>query len=242
MPLVAAEAVEEAGFFAPRLDRPQATPRHGVSAMTRAFISLEGGEGAGKSTQLDALAEALRGRGSTCLVTREPGGSPGAEAIRELLLEGDEERWNPRAEALLFAAARADHVEKTIQPALRAGRMGAVRPLPRQLARLSGRGGRAGHRSGAAIARFRQRGFPARPDAGADARRSRRRRPRPGARQASAATASAARPPSYHAAVDARLPPDGGEGARTGQADRRQSGHRRTVTARLLYALADLLP
>ena len=55
------------------------------------------------------------------LVTREPGGSPGAEAIRELLLEGDEARWSPRAEALLFAAARADHVEKTIQPALARG-------------------------------------------------------------------------------------------------------------------------
>src|SRR5215218_1739298 len=67
------------------------------------FISLEGGEGAGKSTQLAALAEALTGRGLTVVVTREPGGSPGAEAIRKLLLEGDENRWNPRAEALLFA-------------------------------------------------------------------------------------------------------------------------------------------
>jgi dTMP kinase len=86
------------------------------------FITLEGGEGVGKSTQVRALAEALRARGLDVLVTREPGGSAGAEAIRELLLEGDEDRWGARAEALLFAAARADHVEKTIKPALEAGR------------------------------------------------------------------------------------------------------------------------
>jgi dTMP kinase len=63
------------------------------------FISLEGGEGVGKSTQLAALAAALEGRGLTVLLTREPGGSPGAEAIRRLLLEGDDTRWGPRAEA-----------------------------------------------------------------------------------------------------------------------------------------------
>ena len=61
------------------------------------FVSLEGGEGVGKSTQLTALAEALEGRGLSVLVTREPGGSPGAEAIRGLLLEGDDARWTPRA-------------------------------------------------------------------------------------------------------------------------------------------------
>lgn len=85
------------------------------------FISLEGGEGAGKSTQVNALADALRSRGIKVLVTREPGGSAGAEAIRELLLSGSDERWGARAEALLFAAARADHVEKTIEPALARG-------------------------------------------------------------------------------------------------------------------------
>jgi dTMP kinase len=85
------------------------------------FISLEGGEGAGKSTQLKALAEALRGRGLEVVETREPGGSPGAEAIRKLLLEGGDERWTPEAEALLFAAARADHVARTIRPALERG-------------------------------------------------------------------------------------------------------------------------
>ena len=86
------------------------------------FISLEGGEGAGKSTQLKALAAELRKLGFDVVETREPGGSVGGEKIRELLLAGAEERWGPRAEALLFAAARADHVEKTIRRALEAGR------------------------------------------------------------------------------------------------------------------------
>ncbi len=82
------------------------------------FISLEGGEGVGKSTQVKALAAVLRERGLDVLVTREPGGSEGAERIRELLLTGAEDRWSDRSEALLFAAARADHVAKTIRPAL----------------------------------------------------------------------------------------------------------------------------
>jgi dTMP kinase len=85
------------------------------------FITLEGGEGVGKSTQSRALAAALRDCGIDVLETREPGGSEGAEAIRRLLLEGTADRWNARAEALLFAAARADHVEKTILPAINAG-------------------------------------------------------------------------------------------------------------------------
>jgi dTMP kinase len=86
------------------------------------FISLEGGEGVGKSTQVKALSAALEDRGIRTLVTREPGGSGGAEAIRDLLLQGDESRWGAEAEALLFAAARADHVHKTIRPALDDGR------------------------------------------------------------------------------------------------------------------------
>ncbi|MBA2770398.1 MAG: dTMP kinase [Sphingomonas sp.] len=85
------------------------------------FISLEGGEGVGKSTQLRALQDALAGRSLDCVTTREPGGSEGAEGIRKLLLEGDDSRWTIEAEALLFAAARADHVEKTIRPALTRG-------------------------------------------------------------------------------------------------------------------------
>ena len=85
------------------------------------FVSLEGGEGAGKSTQLALIAEKLRGRGLEVVETREPGGTPGAEAIRALLLGGEADRWHPRAEALLFAAARSDHVERVILPALERG-------------------------------------------------------------------------------------------------------------------------
>ena len=89
--------------------------------MTGRFIALEGGEGAGKSTQGRLLAEALRARGLDVVTTREPGGTPGAEAIRALLLGTEGEGWHPRAEALLFAAARSDHVERLIRPAIAAG-------------------------------------------------------------------------------------------------------------------------
>ncbi|MBB3910680.1 dTMP kinase [Sphingomonas desiccabilis] len=89
--------------------------------MSGLFISLEGGEGVGKSTQTARLAAALQARGLHVAVTREPGGSEGAEAIRGLLMQGEVTRWSPHAEALLFAAARADHVEKRIRPALEAG-------------------------------------------------------------------------------------------------------------------------
>lgn len=85
------------------------------------FIAFEGGEGAGKSTQARLLAAGLAERGIDCIVTREPGGTPGAEAIRALLLGTEGEGWNPRAEALLFAAARSDHVERLIRPALAGG-------------------------------------------------------------------------------------------------------------------------
>lgn len=84
-------------------------------------ISLEGGEGVGKSTQAKRLAAALKEQGVEALVTREPGGSEGAEAVRGLLMRGEVARWSPHCEALLFAAARADHVEKCINPAIGAG-------------------------------------------------------------------------------------------------------------------------
>lgn len=93
----------------------------GAPAARGRFITLEGGEGVGKSTQARALAAALRTRGHDVIETREPGGSPGAEAVRALLLEGAGDRWSARSEALLFAAARADHVERTIRPALERG-------------------------------------------------------------------------------------------------------------------------
>jgi dTMP kinase len=90
--------------------------------MTRGrFISIEGGEGAGKSTQVTLLTAALARAGIAAVATREPGGSPGAEAIRRLLLEGAGERWDAEGEALLMVAARRDHVCKLIAPALAAG-------------------------------------------------------------------------------------------------------------------------
>jgi len=86
------------------------------------FITFEGGEGTGKSTQVKRLAAALEARKIAAVVTREPGGSPGAEEIRSLVLKGDPARWNPLTEALLFYAARADHTDRTIKPALAAGK------------------------------------------------------------------------------------------------------------------------
>jgi dTMP kinase len=85
------------------------------------FLSIEGGEGVGKSTQIAALKAALEDHAIDVVVTREPGGTEGAEAIRELLLGGSDDRWGAGPEALLFAAARGDHVEKRIKPALAAG-------------------------------------------------------------------------------------------------------------------------
>jgi len=85
------------------------------------FIAFEGGEGAGKSTQARLLAEALRSRGREVVLTREPGGTEGAEAIRRLLLDPAGPGWEPEAEALLFAAARSDHVARLIRPVLERG-------------------------------------------------------------------------------------------------------------------------
>ncbi|MDR6850728.1 dTMP kinase [Sphingomonas sp. BE123] len=89
--------------------------------MRGVFLSLEGGEGAGKSTQARRLAAALEARGIHVVLTREPGGTEGAEAIRGLLMQGAVTRWSAHTETLLFAAARADHVEKLIRPAVAAG-------------------------------------------------------------------------------------------------------------------------
>src|SRR5580658_873736 len=88
---------------------------------TGKFITLEGGEGAGKSTQARRLADALEALGLKTIVTREPGGSPGAEQIRKLIVEGEGGRWDPIAETLLIYAARADHVTRLIGPALLRG-------------------------------------------------------------------------------------------------------------------------
>ena len=87
------------------------------------FVSFEGIDGSGKSTQARLLADHLKAQGSDVVLTREPGGSPGAEEIRRLVLEGDGDRWSPETELLLFTAARRDHLERTIRPALEAGRV-----------------------------------------------------------------------------------------------------------------------
>lgn len=90
--------------------------------MTRgSFISFEGGEGAGKSTQIRRLADRLKAAGFDVVLTREPGGSPGAEAIRDLLVNGEADRWSPVTETLLMYAARRDHLERVIRPALARG-------------------------------------------------------------------------------------------------------------------------
>ena len=86
------------------------------------FITFEGGEGGGKTTQVKLLAEALKGVGIDPVLTREPGGAPGAEVIRRLLVEGDVERWQPMTEVLLNYAARLEHVYEVIEPALTMGR------------------------------------------------------------------------------------------------------------------------
>ena len=92
------------------------TPRGG-------FISFEGIDGSGKSTQARLLAAHLQAQGHAVVLTREPGGSPGAEEIRKLVLEGPPDRWSAETEILLFTAARRDHLERTIRPALAAGKI-----------------------------------------------------------------------------------------------------------------------
>lgn len=113
------------------------------------FITFEGGEGAGKSTHARRLAEELKRRGQDAVITREPGGSPGAEDIRKLLVEGEPGRWDPLVETLMMFAARADHAAKTIKPAMARGTyvvcdrftdstyayQGAGRGLPRETIR-----------------------------------------------------------------------------------------------------------
>jgi dTMP kinase len=202
------------------------------------FISLAGGEGVGKSTQVQALAAALKDRGLDVLVTREPGGSPGAEAIRELLLSGADERWGARAEALLFAAARADHVERTIAPAIEAGRwVLSDRFVDSSLAYQGGAGG-LGIEVVRAINAFGIDGwFPDRTlvlmvEEGGE--RARSRDGGPGDR-------IGGRPDDYHRKVEAAFRIIAGEEPeRVRLVD--ASGSSEHVTQRLLDAIADLLP
>lgn len=207
--------------------------------MTRGhFISLEGGEGVGKSTQLKALAEALKVRGIDVVVTREPGGSEGAEKIRELLLGGNDDRWGQRAEALLFAAARADHVEKTIRPALEAGRwVLSDRFVDSSLAYQGGAGG-LGIEAVRALNRFAIDGwFPSRTlvlmlENGGDRARS---------RDADGSDRIGGRSDDYHRKVEAAFHIIAAEEPeRVKLVD--ASGSPEQVTERLLEAIADLLP
>ena len=202
------------------------------------FIALEGGEGVGKSTQVKALADALRNRGIDVLVTREPGGSEGAEKIRELLLGGEEERWGARAEALLFAAARADHVAKTIRPALERGRwVLSDRFLDSSLAYQGGAGG-LGIETVREINAFGLEScYPDRSlilmlDEGSDRAR---------ARDSGTSDRIGGRPDEYHRKVDAAFHIIAAE-----EPERVQlvdaSGAPEQVTERLLKAIEDLLP
>lgn len=204
---------------------------------TGKFITLEGGEGVGKSTQIRALADSLGQRGIDVLVTREPGGSAGAERIRELLL-GQDAEWGARAEALLFAAARADHVDKLIAPALVSGRWVLCdRFIDSSLAYQGGAGG-LGLESVRAVNAFAiGDALPDRSlvlvldEGGARARQ----------RDAGGSDRIGGRSDDYHRKVDAAfrlLAAEEPERVRTVDA----SGYREEVTQRLLDAIADLLP
>jgi dTMP kinase len=202
------------------------------------FITLEGGEGVGKSTQVRALAEALKGRGIDVLVTREPGGSEGAERIRELLLAGAEDKWGMRAEALLFAAARADHVEKAIRPALEVGRWVLCdRFTDSSLAYQGGAGG-LGIETVRAINVaavgdvFPDRTFVLMLDEGGERAR---------ARDNGGGDRIGGRPDDYHRKVDAAFRIIAAEEPeRVKLVD--ASGTPEQVTARLVEAISDLLP
>ena len=204
------------------------------------FITLEGGEGVGKSTQLPALAAALTERGVDCLTTREPGGSEGAERIRELLLGGSDDSWSPQAEALLFAAARTDHVDRVIRPALEAGRWVLCdRFIDSSLAYQGGAGGLGIE----AVRRINRFGIgdcmPDRTlilvldeDEGAD---------RAKARDVEGSDRIGGRSAEYHARVDAAFRIIAAEDSERVHLIN-GSGSTEDVTRRLVHALADLLP
>ena len=202
------------------------------------FIALEGGEGVGKSTQVKALAQALREHGIDLVVTREPGGSEGAEKIRELLLTGDEERWSPQAEALLFAAARTDHVDKVIRPAVLAGKwVLSDRFIDSSLA-YQGGAGELGIEAVRAVNAFGiQEWFPDRTLVLALAEGGARAR----ARDNDGSDRIGGRPEGYHQKVDLafrQIAAEEPQRVRIVDA----SGEPEEVTQRLLDAIADLLP
>jgi dTMP kinase len=192
----------------------------------------------GKSTQVKALAQALKERGIDLVVTREPGGSEGAEKIRELLLTGDEERWSPQAEALLFAAARTDHVDKVIRPAVLAGKwVLSDRFIDSSLA-YQGGAGELGIEAVRAINAFGvEEWFPDRTLVLALAEGGARAR----ARDNEGSDRIGGRPEGYHQKVDLAfrlIAAEEPERVRIVDA----SGEPEAVTRRLLEAVADLLP
>ena len=203
------------------------------------FLTLEGGEGVGKSTQARALVAALEARGIHAVLTREPGGSEGAEAIRALLMQGDVRRWSAHAEALLFAAARADHVEKLIRPMVDAGSWVIC---DRFIDSTRAYQGAQGIDDAAILALhgFGSRGLlPDRtllltlPDGEGDARAQ--------ARDGGAADRFAARDDAFHRSVAAtfdRIARDEPDRVRRIDA----SGQVEQVTRRLIDAISDLLP
>lgn len=203
------------------------------------FIAFEGGEGAGKSTQARLLAEALRARGLTVVVTREPGGTPGAEAIRALLLSPPGAGWPPEAEALLFAAARADHVAHLIRPALARGDWVICDRFVDSSRAYQGGAGGLGDAAITALHAFGSAGM--RPDRvilleGDEAALSARL-----AARGEAADAIEGRPAEYHRAVAAAFRTLAEEGAE-GFARIDALGSTHDVHARILTALGDLLP
>jgi dTMP kinase len=206
------------------------------------FITLEGGEGVGKSTQIAALAQALRLRGLDVITTREPGGSPGAEAIRGLLLNGASDAWTPAAEALLFAAARSDHVTRLIRPALERGAWVICDRFVDSTRAYQGAGSHSDDLSDADIMTLHRIGsgglLPDRTllltldPVTADARRH--------ARNAGQGDRFEHRTADFHAAVSARFRElAAADTARFRTVD--ASGAPTTVTAALLAAVADLL-
>ena len=203
------------------------------------FLTLEGGEGVGKSTQARALVVALEARGIHAVLTREPGGSEGAEAIRDLLMQGEVRRWSAHSEALLFAAARADHVEKHINPLVAAGSWVICDRFIDSTRAYQGAQG-IDEAAILALHAFGSRGLlPDRtllltlPDGEGDARAR--------ARDGEAADRFAARGDEFHRSVAAtfdRIAETESERVRRVDA----SGAPDVVTARLIEAIADLLP
>ena len=231
MPLVAAEAVERSRLLRPDVDRAQATARHGVSLGARA-VHQPRRRGGGR--QVDPARRAGRrargARARRCSSRASRAAAPAPRRSARCCWRATRTRWSPRAEALLFAAARADHVDKTIRPALDRGAVGAERPLPRSArspirARRAGSGSR---RCASSTASAATTSCPTAP--GAEPRRGRSARRGRGCATASAGDRIGSRPPSYHAAVDAGFRADRREGAGAGQAGRRQrlggDGHR----------------